>query len=784
MAIILAAAGCLLSSALAQQTISIPKHVFGTGPPGVAAYSPDGKQLATGHGTGLYLWDVATGQRSQRFPGPVEPVRAIAFSPDGTRLLTHAARYMDKPGGSYCLVSTRMWDLPTMREVWSTTVESKSDHYGRHIAFSPDGSTVFARSLPDWQYITLLNAATGELLHVLDGRESLSDAVFSPDSATLLTGSRDWTARLWDVRTGEELRVFQGHLDRVESVAFSPDGTRVLTGSLDKTARVWDASDGRLLHTLSHFQPGLRQIVAAYAPEGSRILTLARSFIEGDQNVNLYTARQWDPETGLELSLAQSEHVDLPQPYPLAFSTDCTRIVVSLKHSWDYTSPGEVLLLDAVTLEELARIPTDPSGPALLSPDNDTVVILSDRSRGNTLYDTHTRQARFELNWPDGYEREALEVSPNGKLLLHYMNGFALYDIDSGNLIRSATSDNPPLSPFPIAGSYHGARFSPDNSKVLLWAGNAPSYQVWLYDIATDSIVGALATGEVVSAAFSPDGTHFLTGCSANQIVHLWNTDTMQLVRSYPQGSGGDSYHYSTLSLAFSPDGARIVTTDFNWWDGTSVLWMWDTQSASPLYAIELYAIEVSDSFPRYWYARFSPDGTKVLCYCDQGSIKVLDAATGLEVWTLPQPLEGIAGTVAAYSPDGSMIVAGSEDGLTFWDTTTWQQLDLTVRCPEPYPIDFGGVAFSLDGRTLFTAQRDAVAMWDLVPVPELVIAREAGGRLVLTWQNPVLGGAYELEQCADLATGDWTEVPVAEPGRHELAVPAPAAMFYRLKEL
>ncbi|RMF78970.1 MAG: TIR domain-containing protein, partial [Chloroflexi bacterium] len=72
-----------------------------------------------------------------------------------------------------------------------------------------------------------------------------SDAVFSvafsPDGQRLLSGScgrRDENGPscvegemiLWDVATGERLRTFAGHTDRVNSVAFSPDGQRLLSG--------------------------------------------------------------------------------------------------------------------------------------------------------------------------------------------------------------------------------------------------------------------------------------------------------------------------------------------------------------------------------------------------------------------------------------------------------------------------------------------------------------------------------------------------------------------------
>jgi WD40 repeat protein len=65
---------------------------------------------------------------------------------------------------------------------------------------------------------------------------------FSPDAKTVLTGSRDGTARFWDATTGRPIGQPMTHHGRVEVVAFSPDAKTVLTGSRDKTARIWDVA--------------------------------------------------------------------------------------------------------------------------------------------------------------------------------------------------------------------------------------------------------------------------------------------------------------------------------------------------------------------------------------------------------------------------------------------------------------------------------------------------------------------------------------------------------------
>src|SRR5262249_27353582 len=90
------------------------------------------------------------------------------------------------------------------------------------------------------------------LEHTLSGhKDDVRSAVFSPDGQHVITASRDNTARLWDVRTGDSLAVLSGHSDSVWIAAFSPDGSRIVTASSDKTARIWDATTGASLYVLS-----------------------------------------------------------------------------------------------------------------------------------------------------------------------------------------------------------------------------------------------------------------------------------------------------------------------------------------------------------------------------------------------------------------------------------------------------------------------------------------------------------------------------------------------------
>ena len=80
--------------------------------------------------------------------------------------------------------------------------------------------------------VRLWDVATGRELRLLQGHtEDVNSLAFSPDGRTLASGSDDKTVRLWDVATGRQLRLFQGHTGYVNSVAFSPDGRVLASGS-------------------------------------------------------------------------------------------------------------------------------------------------------------------------------------------------------------------------------------------------------------------------------------------------------------------------------------------------------------------------------------------------------------------------------------------------------------------------------------------------------------------------------------------------------------------------
>jgi WD40 repeat protein len=107
----------------------------------------------------------------------------------------------------------------------------------------------------------------------------------------LLTGSRDNTARLFDLE-GRELAVFP-HEETVVRAAFSPDGERVVTACTDAVARVWNLRGSCLLSLRGH--EGMLSS-AAFDPRGEFLVTAS---FDG-------TGRIWYPRPQTMLEIAAS----------------------------------------------------------------------------------------------------------------------------------------------------------------------------------------------------------------------------------------------------------------------------------------------------------------------------------------------------------------------------------------------------------------------------------------------------------------------------------------------
>ena len=116
---------------------------------------------------------------------------------------------------------------------------------------------------------------TGDLAPrvVLRHTEFVSALAFTPDGRTLLTSGGEQTIRLWDPRSGKELRRLHGHRAGVSSLALSGDGKTLASGGGDGEVRLWDLGSGKTLRVF----PGQTGDVASVAltADGGRLASMS-----------------------------------------------------------------------------------------------------------------------------------------------------------------------------------------------------------------------------------------------------------------------------------------------------------------------------------------------------------------------------------------------------------------------------------------------------------------------------------------------------------------------------
>jgi len=134
---------------------------------------------------------------------------------------------------------------------------------------SPDGKLVAAatRQGSPEPVCCLWEVASGRELRRLPLHDFVCALRFSPDSKQLVTGSDDRQGRLWDIKTGTELRSFTGTKEGIWCLAFSPDGKLLVIGERS-ALRIWETETGKLLRQLGSGPSSL-----AFTPNGSFVVT-------------------------------------------------------------------------------------------------------------------------------------------------------------------------------------------------------------------------------------------------------------------------------------------------------------------------------------------------------------------------------------------------------------------------------------------------------------------------------------------------------------------------------
>ena len=292
--------------------------------------------------------------------------------------------------------------------------------------------------------------------------------------------------------------------------------------------------------------------------------------------------------------------------------------------------------------------------------------------------------------------------------------------------------------------------YSPDGTMIAVAAGNG----IWLYDAQTgQELVQCIGhIDQVVNVAFRPDGkTIASVGIGYDGTIRIWDVHTGRNLRTFryqvwdvafsPDGktiTGGshDKYLYlldadtgkllrtlsehtgPVLNVAFSPDGKTIAGAGHG---ETVSLWEANTGKL-------LRTFTVGTHTPKgfYNFVTFSPDGRMIASMNNHRTICLWDVNTGKHLQTIPKSMIPVRKN-SPFSPDGKMIATRIALDIGLWDVKTGKHIRTLTGYREKNPLrrdrfrryisDDPGLpflAFNPDGKTIVTAGRHTVHLWDV----------------------------------------------------------------------
>jgi WD40 repeat protein len=564
---------------IAALTLEILPGLTGCGGRVSAAFSPDGKVLATACFRTVRFWDVATRRPVGGALNNKEAVQAMAYNPDGRILAT----------GSY-EGTVRLWEVATRRQ-HGATLGRRNDRNGNNainaVAFSPDGKGVAAAGADHtarlWDTTTQRQIGATFTGH----SDVINGLSVSPDGKTLATASADGTARLWSLTTHRQSGSAFRDPDRIHGfngIAFSPDGTKLATAGEGGSLRIWDrASHSSVVVAIADNRLSLEEV--AYSPDGKMLAA------GGDDTL----VRLVDPVAHQQVGAT------IPGVNAVALSPDGKTLATSDPRDaeatvrlWDVATQrpiGDRLRLASNSPPKVKpvvfSIKFSPDGKTLLIETSDSVQlwdIVARRQIGPPVYVKTPGDVRMAFS-PDG----RLFAIPHNKSIEFWA-------------VAGRRESGPRITAPGHTDSISALTFSPDGA-TLATAGKDRT--VRFFDVATRRQIGAPlradSDGFLDSLAFSADGTTLATAAS-NNTVRLWDVAGRRQVGTALIGNTS-----RVIAIAFSPDGKSLVTGAMN-----DDVRLWDLQThrqiGLPLTGHKNAVSEIV----------YSPDGTTAATQADR----------------------------------------------------------------------------------------------------------------------------------------------------------------------
>ncbi|RAL02898.1 translation initiation factor eIF3 subunit i [Aspergillus ibericus CBS 121593] len=258
------------------------------------------------------------------------------------------------------------------------------------IKFNRDGDLIF--SVAKDKIVCAWWSANGERLGTYAGHQGAIWTVdVSPNTLLLATGSADNTVRLWNVKTGECVKVWD-FPTAVKRVEFTPDGSRLLAVTEKRmgflgTIVVLDINYGENLSEQAE-EPSLRITCTESKATVAGWGYLGQFIIAGHEDGSV---SQYDGKTGEQLENVQAHEFD-HQINDIQFSQDRTYFITASKDK-------SAKLMSTRNLAILKTYVADtPLNSATITPKKD-YVILGGGQAAMDVTTTSARQGKFEARF-------------------------------------------------------------------------------------------------------------------------------------------------------------------------------------------------------------------------------------------------------------------------------------------------------------------------------------------------------------------------------------------------
>jgi WD40 repeat protein len=516
----------------------------------------------------------------------------------------------------------------------------------------------------------------------------------SPDSNYVATGSRDKSAKLWELSTGREVRSFLGHAASVICLEFSRDGKYLITGNGDKTARIWEVATGKEILSV---QPDEERVTGvAFDPKGKYFVTVGfgRKAIVWEfpskKKIKELTADGYAGSGGL-INLAIS-----PNGEWLAIGEDNSVANVYKTSNWD-----KAFTFNFSEFSSCGGCFTDVD----FSPDSRYLIKAT--NRGEVARYNLTNGQRVSAYRKSTEDLRSVQLSRDGKqIVLCTEKYFTIYNTEKGDSVKTINRDT--------EAELNRATFSADGKSILLACDNNV-VQIW--DIAKGKKVSELTgfLNQRDKGGITYDPNSFWASNIAKYIRFknnlLLSRDNKTLLKGkfgtkakrWDIATGKTEMEYqghekAVLCYQYSLDGKKLVTGGG---DGSVIIW--NAEKGDTLRTIKSYREPVFD-------VSFSNDQTKIVSTSWEGYVKIHDVKTG-ERLNLFEIEKGSVYNAIFSRNDLYLITASLPEGLQMREIDTQK----IVREFIGHTETVSSIQLTQDGQKLLSASWDgSVRLWDV----------------------------------------------------------------------